>query len=259
MTKHIPRIKPADQGCINVIQITDLHLYASGQEPAMGVDSVANLKAVIRRINGLENADLVIATGDLVHEPAEPVYKLLAELLRELDPPVFCLPGNHDDAAILHRVLGAAGFDLVKAVDCGAWRILLLDSVVPGSDGGLVSSAELEYMQHLADGGLHVIACLHHHPVMTGSSWMDTMIVANAAEFLGAVRGNPRIKAVVWGHIHQEFHAAEGDLVLLGSPSTCVQVKPLTNTLELDDLPPAYRRLQLYPGGQVETAIQWLD
>jgi Icc protein len=46
---------------------------------------------------------------------------------------------------------------------------------------------------------------------------------------------------------------------LLGTPSTSAQFKPRVDHFEIDDLPPAFRWLDLYPDGRLDTGLCWVD
>jgi Icc protein len=53
------------------------------------------------------------------------------------------LPGNHDEPRALRRELSGAPFVLGGHVDMGRWRIVLLDSCLPGSASGALSAQTL--------------------------------------------------------------------------------------------------------------------
>jgi len=64
---------------------------------------------------------------------------------------------------------------------------------------------------------------------------------------------------VVFGHIHQAMDLRRGGLRLLGCPSTCFQFKSDSVDFALDFLPQGYRWLELYPDGEINTAVARLD
>ena len=53
--------------------------------------------------------DGILVTGDLVQDDVGG-YALFRRVFGELGLPVYCVPGNHDDAAVLHRSLAAPPF-----------------------------------------------------------------------------------------------------------------------------------------------------
>jgi Icc protein len=61
------------------------------------------------------------------------------------------------------------------------------------------------------------------------------------------------VKAVLWGHIHQEFNAERNGVRLMASPSTCVQFMPEAGEYRRDGRAAGYRYLKLHASGEIET------
>ncbi|HKK16822.1 MAG TPA: phosphodiesterase, partial [Gammaproteobacteria bacterium] len=106
-----------------------------------------------------------------------------------------------------------------------------------------------------ASGNKHALIVLHHPPVSIGSPWMDKMGLKNPADLFSVLERHEQVRAVIWGHIHQEFSGSHGDIRLLATPSTCVQFKPGAGEYEKDPLAPGYRVLKLYNSGTIESHI----
>ena len=255
-------ITPADPDCIRIVQLTDTHILPADHRQFKGLDTAQTLAQVIAAINAdADRPDLILATGDLVHEPLPEVYTRLRAILQQAHYPVFCLPGNHDIPELMEGALNSGRLSTARLLGCGDWRLILLSTVVVGSEQGYLSDDELRFLeaQLQAGGATHLLIALHHPPVDVGSPWMDAMKVSNGAEFLAIIRRYPQVRCVLWGHIHQEFSLRLGTIQLIGSPSTCIQFKPRTPQFEKDVLPPAYRKLTLYRDGQITTSLHWLE
>lgn len=85
---------------------------------------------------------------------------------------------------------------------------------------------------------------------------MDAMGLRNGAEFLTILEGyRDRVRAVLWGHIHQEFAQRWNGIEMLGTPSTCIQFKPRADRYTVDALAPGYRWLELRPNGDFVTQV----
>ena len=97
--------------------------------------------------------------------------------------------------------------------------------------------------------------CLHHQPVPVGCEWLDEQMVADARAFFEVLGRFPHVRAVLWGHVHQELDRRKDDLRLLCSPSTCVQFLPGQEDFAVDTLAPGYRWLELEPDGNVRTGV----
>lgn len=247
-------------GTLHLIQVTDTHLYADPERRLLGLSTRESLRQVLAQIQDEQVApDLVLATGDLVHDASPAGYRYVAEALRTLGAPVYGLPGNHDVPIAMRTHLEAHGVSCAGELRLGGWQILLLDSVIPGEEGGHLAPRELERLQvALRDGEGHVLVCLHHQPVMVGSAWIDTMALNNGDEFLAILDACPRVRGVLWGHIHQEFDGLHGTTRLLAAPSTCVQFMPRVDDFQIDMSPPGYRHLALLPDGTIQTEIKRL-
>jgi len=248
-------------GTLKLVQITDTHLYADPDRRLLGLSTLQCLRQVLAQVrNEQPRTDLVLATGDLVHDASPAGYRRVAEELRSLGAPVFGLPGNHDVPATMCGHLESHGVSCAGELRLAGWQILLLDSVIPGEEGGRLAPAELQRLEKaLADGTEHVLVCLHHQPVKVGSAWIDTMALENDDEFFALLDACPRVRAVLWGHIHQEYDQWRGDVHLLASPSTCVQFAPGVDDFQVDLAAPGYRQLTLHPDGRIETRVSRLD
>ena len=248
---------------ITLLHLTDTHLYAAPGRALRGVDTADSLAAVVaavRRDRAWPPA-AVLATGDLAEDESEAAYRRLRSLLAPLDRPVYCLPGNHDDPRAMHAVLNAAPFSMQREVVIDDWRVLMLDSLIPGSAAGRLGEDELRELDALLarDTGRHVLVCVHHHPVPMGSLWLDRHLLADAAALFAALDTHPRVRGVVWGHVHRPWDSTRGALRLLATPSTCGQFRPGSERFATDDRPPAWRWLHLHADGSLDTRLCWLN
>jgi len=243
-----------------LIQITDTHLFTAPGGRLKGVDVDAGLDAVVGAIRRRHpRAAAVLLTGDTVHEETPGAYDRLVERLAPLGLPVYCLPGNHEDKALLAaRCRDAAFLRGDRQLVLGEWRVVLLDSAWPPEPGGWLAPGELDFLEAClaADPERPTLVALHHAPVSVASAWMDTMMVANAADFQAVVARYPQVRAVVFGHIHQAFDDRVRGVRYLGAPSTCAQFLPGAAESAVDHRPPGYRWLRLGRAGRVETEVE---
>ena len=242
---------------IRLLQFTDTHLVAQADGVLRGVNTRASLQNVLRHARAhYWNADAVLLTGDLVNDDPGG-YAVVRELFGDLGKPVWCLPGNHDDAEFMRRELAGAPFQVGGFQDLGAWRIVMVDSCVAGQAQGRLSTAELMRVDAVLAGAgdRHVLLGLHHHPVRMGSRWIDSVGLQNADEFFEVTDRHPHLRAIVWGHVHQSFDTHRKGVRLLAAPSTCAQFLPHADQFAIDPSPPGYRRLNLHPDGSLETEV----
>jgi len=245
---------------IRLLQISDPHLFASPSGALRGVESLASLQRVLAHAGGRKPPpDAVLCTGDIVNdEPAG--YAHFARELEKLAKPVYCIPGNHDDPASMRSALGQPPFQVGGHADLGAWRIVLLDSCVPGKAGGHLRDAELAALDAaLSASERFALVCVHHHPVSMASRWLDAVGIDNAEALFEVLDAHPQVRAVSWGHVHQLFDARRRGVRLLATPATCAQFLPLSERFAVDGRPPAYRRLTLRADGTIETEVVWVE
>ena len=227
-----------------------------------GVATWDTFQSVVDHIAAQEDrVDAILATGDLVQDETRAGYELFRAALAPLNVPVLAIPGNHDDPAIMRDVLDAAPFRVNGTVNLQSWSLIMLDSFVAGQVSGRLGRAELERLCHelQANNGNHALICLHHHPLPMGSRWLDSVALDNADELLAIVDAAPRVRGVLWGHVHQASDRDRDGVRMLSTPSTCSQFLPHRDEFALDDRPPGYRRLELRADGTIETEIVWLD
>ena len=258
-TETTPKLR---SNTINIVQITDTHILDDGAPSFNDYDTSASLMRVVDKIIKSESdADLILLTGDLVHEPTKTAYQKLADHLSVLTIPILSLPGNHDAPELMRYVMGANGHDTGNLIKFDNWLILLLDTCVVGEHSGELSPAELDFLQTSLEENhdAHCLIALHHHPVSIKSIWMDAMSLVNADAFLSIVESFDQVRGIVWGHIHQEFEDNRANVKLFGTPSTCLQFKPGSVEFAVDKKKPAYRKLILEKDGTINSSVIYVS
>jgi Icc protein len=104
----------------------------------------------------------------------------------------------------------------------------------------------------------HVLVVLHHHPVPVGSAWLDSIRLMNGPELLQAVARHRNVRGMLWGHVHQSFDGMHDGVAMMSTPSTCFQFVPGRDDFAIDERPPGYRWLHLYPDGRIDTRVVWV-
>lgn len=251
-----------EKNTVKLIQLTDTHIFSDTEETFDGINTSVSLDAVIEHVNfsGFR-PDIVIVTGDLVHDPVPAAYDNLVKSLKLLNAPVFCLPGNHDNPELMKEALPRSGIGISSQIILNHWHIILLNTYIPDTHSGRLGQQQLEYL----DGALaqskqrNVLICLHHPPVSINSPWMDAMSLENPEEFFTIVDRYSNIKAILWGHIHQDFNCTRDNILLMATPSTCVQFRPETEHYIKDEQNPGYRQIILNESGLIETSVIRVD
>jgi 3',5'-cyclic-AMP phosphodiesterase len=238
-----------------IAQISDLHIGVRGSLAYGRFDTADALSHCVQRIRRLDPLpDVVLATGDLVESGGSEEYRRLRELLAPLAMPVHLIPGNHDNRTALcrefcdHSYLPPPGIRVYYAMDRHPLRLLALDTLVPGSDGGALDESQLDWLeaQLAAAPSRPTLIFMHHPPFRTGMNAMDEIALdAESSERLGAiVARHVQIECVVCGHVHRGIDARWHGTRVSVCPSTAYQSILDLATGEFEpnsDEPPAFQ------------------
>ena len=255
-----------------IVQITDTHVVADYTETVLRWDPVASLNSVISSINSLEKQpQLVLATGDLVHDGLEESYRTLKASLKALNFPIFVTPGNHDSRENMESSLLGGNIKLADRVDVqGAeWVIAFLDTKITNEEHGLVSETEINHLASIFDG-LRAKNCLlaTHHSLTPECLAPACQLHGKEIllEFLGRY---PNSKAIVSGHTHCETEQEHLGIKLLTTPSTLFHVehtqrhatdhnRDFMKYHEFDGSKIGYRILDLFEDGSLQSEVRWV-
>ncbi|MDA0705453.1 MAG: phosphodiesterase [Proteobacteria bacterium] len=246
---------------LRVLHLTDPHLFADLNGSLRGTVTFASLSAVLAHYQaGNWRADLVMVTGDLVQDDSKEAYVHFRALLKSLDLPVYCVPGNHDVRALMQAALNEPPFYYCDTVVQDRWLIVGLDSCIADQAGGSVSDAELARLDAViaASDTSHVMVCLHHPPVAMGSKWLDSVGLANGYAVLARLARSGKVRLTISGHVHQDYEAEHVGIRIIATPSTCSQFAVRSDEFAIDDHPPAYRRIELDADGQHSNELIWV-
>jgi 3',5'-cyclic-AMP phosphodiesterase len=229
-----------------LVQLSDPHIGAEWAEsdPAAGFEAAID---AVRRLGA--GPDAVLVSGDLADHAADEEYEQVRALLERLDAPSYVLPGNHDDRDALHRhfgVPGAGGEPVLYAVDLGPLRLVVLDSTIPGEDGGELDDGRLAWLEEtLAESaGVPTVVAMHHPPFVMGIAPWDAIALRPAdRERLGEILArHEHVERVLVGHVHRAISTELGGRPVMSVPSTYIQglLDFSATELALSDDPPGF-------------------
>lgn len=252
-----PKLGPT---CLHVIQITDTHLFADPCRQLLGVVTEQTFQRVLQTAMALQPLpDLLLLTGDLSQDGSPASYQRLRHHLSLLPLDVYWLPGNHDHLSTMELELRGGHLHVDKQIARCGWVCLLVDSRVPGQDGGYLSDETLSQLRRdlkwAEEHGLHVLVSLHHPPFAVDSSWLDGSTLRQPERLFELLDESSQVRVVLFGHIHQDFHRTRRGVDYMACPSTCIQFRPRSQDFDLEVIPPAFRQLWLYPDGHFKTQL----
>lgn len=231
-----------------IAQISDTHIRMPGQLIEGKVDTFAYLTVCIDRINALpQKPDLVVASGDLADSGSADEYRRIRAEFDRLAMPYCVMPGNHDLREPMREVFGgtpalpeATGRYLQYAVDLPGLRILCLDTLDEGKEGGWLCIERLDWLHaQLAASSKPTMIFLHHPPFDCGIPGMDAIKLGNPEQFAEVLARHGHAIGLACGHVHRSVFTQWAGLPACICPSPAHQIHldtskdaPLAWTLE---------------------------
>jgi len=252
------QVTAAEPAVVRLVQITDCHIFATEEECLQGCNTRQSFAAVSNAaIENSAQLDLLLATGDLSQDGTGASYDYLAQKFDDIGVPSFWLPGNHDDIDAIRGHFKGKWIHASKHVLIGGWQIVLLNSTIKGQVYGRVATTQLEFLSRALNAypDRHALVCLHHQALNCGSKWLDLKGLKDSAQLRARLALHDNIRAVLWGHVHQESDQIIDDILWMSTPSSCVQFKPGSEEFALSSEAPGYRHLSLYADGKIESAV----
>ncbi|WP_024950693.1 metallophosphoesterase family protein [Cobetia crustatorum] len=230
---------------MRLIQISDCHLRANPEARSRLGFPLHQLESVIAHAASLR-PDILLVTGDVSQDESPASYRLAAGAFDSVGCPWFWFAGNHDHPDFMQELR-----PFHSELDLGDWRLLCLDSRVPGQAGGELGRDQLAELALSLELSLEqdprpILLAMHHHPLPIGSTWMDELGLADRDVFWETLSAYPQVKAVLCGHIHQAFASEQGNVAVYGVPSTSDQFAPLSHDFVVDEAArPGFRVVDL--------------
>ena len=254
----------ATKESLKIIQLTDPHLFADPTTIFDGINTNETLVDVIDLIGQQqENPDCILCTGDLAQDSSISTYERFYDLVGTLGTDHYWLPGNHDSLLNMEKAVGADNPCLKKHIQLAHWDIVMLNTCVQGEVFGRLADEELAFLDRALlesrSSDAHVLICLHHNPIPVHSAWLQRHCLKNPEELFAITDKYQNVKAMLFGHVHQEMTKQRNNVDIICSPSTCIQFHPTSDEFRLDDKNPAYRWLELYDNGELRTGVRRIE
>lgn len=253
-----------------IVQITDLHILGDEDATLSGVKPSRSLAKVIDDIRLLSPPPkLVIASGDLTDQGSEQAYQNLQRLLNRLPCAVYVMAGNHDETEVMNAVLPADNIVSQRQSSCEDWQLIFVNSKDANGSNGFVTDDELEWLEQQLEqaGNQPVLLAMHHTPLTLCAS--ATCQFKNADALLDLLQKYHNVKALIAGHTHNNVEEVRGNLRIMTTPSTMVQVthnqheartpdKDFWDFHQADTSRHGYRVVDLFANGELESTVHWV-
>ena len=230
-----------------IAQISDTHIALDTPDADQ---RIRDFELTIADINALDPApDVIVHTGDIVHNGRQDEYAQAAAILAKARAPVYVLVGNRDDRANLRATFAASGYfardsDFIDyAIEGYPVRLIVLDTLSSSSNKGDFCAERVSHLIDLIDAETtKPIAVFTHHPpfeVPVGPDPLNFETPEMMTRLRETLQHSGRVVAVFSGHVHR---AAEGHVGSI--PATVVPC--IATTLRKGDYPAHMKSRPVY-------------
>jgi 3',5'-cyclic-AMP phosphodiesterase len=218
-----------------LIQLTDLHCRPVGLPAMRRCETNTLTERALRTVRAFQpKADAVMITGDLTDNGVAGEYQALADMLkRQIDVPVYVIPGNHDRREVLRAELGhlpgvtSDPHFVQYVVDDLPVRLVMLDTAVPGAAHGELCEKRLAWLDATlaAQPDKPTMIGMHHPPFICGIGHMDEIALRDIPGFTALIARHPQVQRIVCGHHHRPVTVPVAQAIASIAPSVAHQVE----------------------------------
>lgn len=200
-----------------IAQISDTHLALDASDADQ---RLSDFERTVADLNALDPApDVIVHTGDIVHNGRPDEYAQAMRILAKARAPVYVLAGNKDDRANLRAAFSPLGYlapdakFIDYAVEDFPVRLIAVDTLSASSNKGDFCPERAGRLIDLIDAepGKPIAVFAHHPPfeVMVGPDRLHFETPDMMERLRQALQHSGRVLAVFSGHVHR---AAEGQV-----------------------------------------------
>jgi len=251
-------------------QLTDTHIR-SGRQVAYGrVDTCSMLENAVAHINNFRpNVEAVIITGDITDRGELEAFHVFREIINELAPPWYVVPGNHDSRENFLEAFKDCYYlknssDFIHySVDDHPVRLIGFDTTVENKPYGFLTEERLLWLDNcLAEKTQKTTILFQHHPPFcTGINHMDVQNLINGKELIQLLTSHRQVRHVACGHVHRASEACIDGVGISIAPnaahSTTLDLDPSgPSSFSMD--PPAIRIFRVDAEGYLTSHLSYL-
>jgi Icc protein len=230
-----------------IAQVSDTHIALDAPDADQ---RITDFERAIADINALDPApDVIVHTGDIVHNGRPDEYARAAAILARARCPVYVLAGNKDDRANLRAAFAAGGYldanssFIDYAVENYPVRLIAVDTLNTRSNKGEFSVERAERLITMIDADTaKPIAVFAHHPpfeVPVGPDPVNFETPEMMERLRRAVQHSGRVVAVISGHVHRGTAGRVGSIPATVMPS-------IATTLRKGEYPAPMKKRPVY-------------
>jgi 3',5'-cyclic-AMP phosphodiesterase len=194
-----------------IAQISDTHIALDTPDADRRLRDFHQTIADINELHPLP--DLIVHTGDIVHNGRQDEYAQAGAVLANARAPVYVMAGNKDSRKNLREAFSARGYfpsntDFVEyAIEDYPVRLIALDTLSSGSNKGDFCHERVRHLIGMIDAETtKPIAIFTHHPpfeVTVGPDPIHFETPQAMADLRRALQHSGRVVAIFSGHVHR--------------------------------------------------------
>jgi Icc protein len=274
-------------GSVRVVHFADVHVQPERNAPAQLAKALKKMQSLAPHAV-LLGGDVVMNTVGVGFERAMQQWNLWHQACAGLDMPIYSCIGNQDCWGWNKKASGCSGSEPLfgkamalhqlglensyYAVELGAWRLIVLDSVQQGGRHGYV--AGLDSPQHawleneLEHSGERPILVMSHVPIVAGPADLFSSHITEPNQagawplpsqhlhrdshgLIQLFRRYPQVKLCLAGHIHAAQRMEFAGISFIGSPA----VSGEWWRGDFLGCPSGFTIVDLHPDGRFESAF----
>ncbi|WP_040807864.1 metallophosphoesterase [Nocardia concava] len=219
---------------LTLVQLTDTHIRAAGEQVLDAVDTHAVLLGVLDRLRGGgRRIDALILSGDLSDNGSPEAYRRLRDAVEpvaaELGAKVLYVMGNHDERNAFGTELLGLGAEATgpydRVLDVDGLRVIGLDSTTPGRHDGRLEPEQLawlgEQLRRPAERGTLLV--LHHPPLPSAIPAAEFLKLQDADRLAEVIAGTD-VRMILCGHNHMTAAAALAGIPVWVGPALAYRI-----------------------------------
>lgn len=230
-----------------IAQVSDTHIALDTPDADR---RISDFERTIADINALDTPpDVIVHTGDIVHNGRPDEYARAAAILARARCPVYVLAGNKDDRTNLRAAFASDGYldpgsrFVDYAVEHYPVRLIAADTLNTRSNKGEFCAARAARLIAMIDAeATKPIAVFAHHPpfeVPVGPDPINFETREMMERLRRAVQHSGRVTAVISGHVHRGTAGSVGRIPATVMPS-------IATTLRKGEYPAAMKKRPVY-------------
>lgn len=216
-----------------IAQISDTHIALDTSDARQRIE---DFERTIAAINALDpRPDVIIHTGDVVHNGRQDEYAEAVAILAKARAPVYVLAGNRDDRKNLRAAFSPSGYlapdsDFIDyVIEDYPVRLIAVDTLSAGSNKGDFCPERARRLVGMIDAETSKpIAVFAHHPpfqVPVGPDPLNFETPEMMARLRATLQHSGRVIGVFSGHVHRGTAGHVGRITATVMPSIATTLR----------------------------------